>query len=106
MNERIYIPEVQSELQYKDRRSVRRWCCNNLVRVLSDTGSNKYYVMKGEYEKAKSRNYFQSLNNQNSTTNIFSQNHNAFEKRELEYSPQFEYEKRTLSILQNITRTL
>jgi hypothetical protein len=57
MTERIYISEIQSELQYKDRRSVRRWCRNNNVRVLSDVGSNKQYALRSEYENARFKNY-------------------------------------------------
>jgi len=102
MTERIYISDIQSELHYKDRRSVRRWCRNNDVRVLSDIGSNRQYVLKDEYEKAKCRNYNKIQELPNSSVNIF----NKTEKKKPLYIPRFENEKRMLSILQNITPTL
>ena len=57
MTERIYISEIQSELPYKTRRTVRKWCFNNHVRILSDVGSNKQFALRVEYENAKCRNY-------------------------------------------------
>lgn len=55
--ERLYIEELQKILRYRDRRSVRRWCRNNMVKILSDNGSNKQFVLKEEFEKQKNRNY-------------------------------------------------
>jgi hypothetical protein len=95
MNERVYISEIQNELHYKDRRSVRRWCYNNNVRILSDIGSNKQFVLKADYENAKNTNYYKAHEHPNSS-----------EKKSPEYFPRFENEKRMLSILQNITPTL
>jgi hypothetical protein len=105
MNKRVYISDLTCELHYKDRRSVRRWCCNNNVRILSDIGSNKQYVLKDEYEKAKCENYSKSQEFY-SKINFSTQYHNKIEKKKLEYFPRFENEKRMLSILQNITSTL
>ena len=98
MLKRVYISEILNELHYKDRRSVRRWCRNNNVRILSDIGTNKQYVLSHEYEKAKSRNY--------SPAQEFSNSFNIIDKKISEYKPRFENEKRMLSILQNITSTL
>ena len=98
MLERVYISEILNELHYKDRRSVRRWCCNNKVSILSDIGSNRQYVLSQEYEKAKCRNYAQAQE--------FSNSFNIIDKKISEYKPRFENEKRMLSILQNITSTL
>lgn len=106
MNERFYISEVQTDLKYKDRRSARRWCKNQSVRILSDIGSNKQYVLRNDFEKAKSRHYYPSKNTLNQTTNIFSQNQNTTEKKEPEHNIQFDNYRRMLSILQNITGTL
>lgn len=97
MAERIYISYIQSELRYKDRRSVRRWCRNNIVRIFSDIGSNKQYVLKDEFEMAKNRN---------SLINIFSQNRNNNTEKKRVYKPQGEYEKAFLSIFTNIIQTL
>ena len=50
MFNRIYIKELQNILQYKDRRSVKSWCKNNKVRIFYDKGSNRYFVLKSEFE--------------------------------------------------------
>lgn len=57
MFDRLYIKELQIKLQYKDKRSVKRWCRNNGVRILSDCGSNRKYVLKNEYENALNKIY-------------------------------------------------
>ena len=106
MSERFYISDAQIDLHYKDRRSVRRWCHNNNVRILSDTGSNRQYVLKDEYEKAKSRNYYKAQELPNSSMNSFSQHHNTIKKKKLEYIPRFENEKRMLSRLQKLIPTI
>lgn len=95
--ERLYIQEIQKELQYRDRRSVRRWCRNNNVRLFSDVGSNKQYVLKDEFEIAKNRN---------SSMNFFSQKKNKNTEKVMEYKPQGEYEKAFLSIFTNLIATL
>jgi len=102
MTERLYIQEVQTELQYRDRRSVRRWCRNNNVQILSDTGSNKQYVLKDEFERAKYKHYHIRSENINSTMNISAKNSNKIMK----YKPQGEYEKECLSIFTNLISTL
>lgn len=58
MYDRIYIKELQIKLQYIDRRSVRRWCRNNGVRILSDCGSNRQFVLKNEFENALNKIYY------------------------------------------------
>jgi hypothetical protein len=50
MLERLYIKELQVLLQYKDIRSIKRWCRNNGVRILSDYGTYKQFVLKNEFE--------------------------------------------------------
>ena len=106
MSERVYISTLQTDLHYKDRRSVRRWCHNNNVRILTDIGSNKQFVLKVEYENAKCRNYECHSAIQKPFKNFFDQNHNSSKIRNPEYLPRFENEKRMLSILQNIIPTL
>ena len=102
MAERVYTTDLQNELRYKDRRSVQRWCKNNGVRLLSDIGCRKQYVLLNEYENAKCMNYSIS----NVTSNFLSQYQNERKEIESKYRPQFENEKRVLSILQNLTPTL
>jgi hypothetical protein len=102
MIERLYISEIQQKLKYKDRRSVRRWCKNQNVRVLQDIGSNKQFVLKDEFENAKYRNYSQPYGILNSARLILNDNC----KMETEYKPQYKIEKHVLSIFQNLTPTL
>lgn len=52
MYNRLYLRELQLILQYKDRRSVKRWCENNKISIFSDKGSNRYFVSRLEFEKA------------------------------------------------------
>jgi hypothetical protein len=92
--DRLYIHEIQQELQYRDRRSVRSWCRNNNVRVLSDAGSNKQFVLKAEYEKAK--NHFKSPEALSSAMKFFSQYQVASKGKEANYKPQGKYEKEFL----------
>jgi hypothetical protein len=51
MFDRIDISELQKMLHYRDRRSVKRWCLNNGLRILCDTGSNRQYVIKKELDE-------------------------------------------------------
>jgi len=100
MNERLYIKEIQQELQYRDRRSVRRWCRNNGVRILCDIGSNRWFVLKDEFEIAKSKNYHFNKDSFCSTQLLMS-NHNLITERVKEYKPQGKYEKIFFNCLQN-----
>lgn len=54
--ERLYIKNLQNELLYFDPRSVRRWCRNHNVRILTDVGSNRQFVIRDEFEKEKKSN--------------------------------------------------
>ena len=85
MYDRLYIKEVQIMLQYKDRRSVRRWCSNNGVRILSDYGSNRQFVLKDEFE--------------NSLNKIYSLHPISAENNKEEYIPKGTIESDFLSIL-------
>jgi hypothetical protein len=103
MTGRIYISEIQSELPYKTRRTVRKWCRNNHVRILSDIGSNKQYALRAEYENAKCRNYHIHQEAINSSM-AFSE-YSTTEKAN-EYKPLGEIEGNFLNRLQNLNRTL
>ena len=106
MTERLYIQDIQKVLQYRDRRSVRRWCSNNNVRILSDVGTNKQFVLKEEFEKAISKNYYSNKDVKNSSINVFEQNSNNNTDKAKIYRPQGEYEKQFLSIFTNLIPTL
>lgn len=101
MNERLYISEIQADLRYRDRRSVRRWCRNNNVKLISDLGSNRYFVLRQEYEIAKCRNYPKSYSLQNSASNFHLQFQET-EKMKQDYQPQYDTEKRMLSIFTDL----
>lgn len=106
MNERVYISEIQHDLQYKDRRSVRRWCSNNNVNIISDQGSNKQFVLREEYELAKSKNYHRVQDPSKSLPANSAQLQKKTEIKKTEYSPRFKNEIRMVSILTNIMPTL
>ncbi len=55
--ERLRLFEVARILGYKDLRSVKRWCENNSVMVLSDVGTKGKYVILKEFEAARLRSF-------------------------------------------------
>ena len=100
--ERLYIKDIQKELHYRDRRSVRRWCSNSNVRILSDAGSNKQFVLRDDFEKAKTKHYYTRPGVINSSKKFFSQNRNNQSETVKGYRPLGEYEKEFLSIFTNL----
>lgn len=105
MSERIYIPEIQSKLPYKDRRSVIRWCAKNGVRLFKDIGSKPLFALKNDFEYAYAPNRI-SPEILNSTIDFFSNYHQAQRIKAPEYKPQGEIEKQFLSILQSFKTAL
>lgn len=55
MQRRLYIKDALHELNYKDRRSLIRWCRNNGVTLKRDAGSKMLYVIKEQFYAAKLR---------------------------------------------------
>ena len=100
--ERLYIEDLQKELHYHDRRSVRRWCRNNNVWILSDVGSNKQFVLRFEFEKAKTKNYYLRPGVINSSMEFLLQNRTRKTDKVKGYSVKGEYEKEFFSILANL----
>lgn len=86
----MYLKELLKVLQYRDLRSVRKWCINNQVRVLFDTGSKWRFVLREELEKALNKIQQTPLEN---TPRRKKENHGK-------YTPQGEIEKSFLSTLQ------
>lgn len=101
MNERLYIKEIQQELQYRDRRSVRRWCRNNGVKIFCDIGSNRCFVLKEEFEMAKSKNYLIQQDCDNSIMNIISNSRKLITEKAMGYMPKGKYEMKFLNFLHN-----
>ncbi len=88
MLERIYLQSGLTQLGYKDKRSFKKWCENNGVKIFSDNGSNKIYVIKEEFEEAQSRKVM----------NYLKQKELEFKKHS-GYKPMGDHEKKFLSIL-------
>lgn len=103
--ERILLTEILFKLSYKDRRSVIRWCSKNGVNLFKDKGTNRWFALKNEFEKAfaPNRNSFDVLN---STMSFFSNYHQTQSVKHLEYRPQGKIEKQFLSILQSVKSAL
>lgn len=100
--ERLYIKDIKKELPYRDRRSITRWCRNNDVRILSDAGSNKQFVLRYEFETAKTKNYFVRPGVINSSMKFLSQNRTRKTDKAKGYTVKGEYEKEFLSIFTNL----
>lgn len=90
--DRIYMEELKKELPYRDRRTLKRWCQNNQVRVLCDEGSNRLYVLRYEFESGKERNH----------KTRHGRNHKKCKQEILDYIPKGEYEKGFLSIFTSL----
>lgn len=103
--ERIYITEILIKLSFRDRRSGVRWCSKNGVNLFKDKGTNRWFALKNEFEKAfaPNRNSFDVLN---STMSFFSNYHQTQSAKHLEYRPLGEIEKQFLSILQSVKTAL
>jgi hypothetical protein len=69
MNNRLYLRELQIILQYKDRRSVKKWCNHNKVRIYSDKGTNRYFVSRSEFEIIFNRFFIPITNKNTKVTN-------------------------------------
>lgn len=71
---RLSLREVAKILNYSDLRSVRRWCKNNGVMVLSDVGAKNKYVILKEFEIARLRsvaNYLRSKHGEKNWLTVF-----------------------------------
>lgn len=105
---RIYISEIQLELHYNDRRSVLKWCRNMGVKLFSDKGCKKQYAIKDEYEVIKNYKMSEYLKQKYGTENPFEANtekiitSKSTDQNQSIYIPQYENEKRMLSIFTNL----
>jgi len=89
---RIYLKEIMTALDYRDLRSVKKWCDINHVRILCDAGCKWRYVLMEEFEKALTRCHLHKPERPRKNSRVYSTS----------YSPQGEYEKTLLSIFTNI----
>ncbi len=61
MIERISFKVAARALGYTSYRGFRSWCIRNKVALLKDTGSNRLYVMKAEFEYAVNKEILKHL---------------------------------------------
>lgn len=98
MLERTYITDAVKQLGYKDKRTFRRWCANNDVGLLQDTGSLKLYVIKSEFEEALLRKSIQYLKEKSKRITVSEKR----KRSELSaYAPLGDNEKKFLARLTN-----
>lgn len=102
LQERIYINEIKKILNFKDNRTINKWCLNNNVRILSDTGSNRRFVFRDEFEESINKNHHTGRGFLHSPRNIFLHEHAVKPETEIKYCPKGENEKRLLSIFTSI----
>jgi len=98
--ERLYIEEIQTVLPYRDPRSVKRWCDKNHVRILSDRGTKKRFVLKEEFEKEIERNNRGESSGNHSAVRVMKKKKNTDLARN--YKPQGENENKILSIFTSL----
>ena len=105
---RLYISEIQTDLQYNDRRTVIKWCRNMGVKIFTDKGSKRQYTIKDEYETIKNYQMTEYLKQKYGTENPFEANTKKItttkptDQNNSQYIPQYENEKRMLSIFTNL----
>ncbi len=94
MRERIYISQAKQLLNFKDNRSLKRWCFLNGIKVLCDKGSNKKYLLLSDFEECANKEIMEYQNNRK----VFvTKKHSSSPN----YKPSGNHEKNFLSILQN-----
>ena len=103
--ERLYFEDMKTMLNRKDWRTIKRWCLKNGVSLFKDIGSNRWFAIKNDFEKAftPNRNKPSILN---STINYFSNYYQTRSLKHQEYKSQGEIEKQFLSILQSVKTAL
>jgi undecaprenyl pyrophosphate synthase len=111
----IYIRDVATELGYKDRRSIYRWCFNHGIKIMSDIGSNRKYIIKEEFEAIKMKQSVEYIKEKYGVDKLsedfnslimtfFFKNNNA--ENTVKYRPVGEHERNFLKNLQNLNSTL
>jgi len=99
--ERIYLAEIQTLLRYRDKRSIRRWCHNNNVRMIKDHGSNRPFVLKEEFDQAIETNNRGDNSGKSSKREMMMQKFNQISESVRDYKPG-ENEKKILSIFTSL----
>ncbi|HKR04784.1 MAG TPA: hypothetical protein VJY62_09110 [Bacteroidia bacterium] len=113
LKERTYLRDIKNQLQYKDTRSVNRWCKNHNVTIFSDYGARKKYVLNFEFTNALTIQSFQYCIEKYGTDKLakllsISVNTISLKKEQnsITYLPQGEHEKTCLARLHKIINEL
>ena len=69
MYNRLYLRELQIILQYKDRRSVKKWCNFNQLKIFVDKGTKRYFVSRIDFEAVYSRFFAPVINKNTKVSN-------------------------------------
>lgn len=109
MLERLYIKDMREELPFRDRRTLKKWCFNNGVKIFSDIGCNQLFVLRAEFEATKMKQVINYINEKfgadklqevfDSTIIFFSKNRNG--ENAIKYKPKGEHEIKFLNRLQS-----
>ncbi len=99
---RLYIEEIQLILPYPDRRSIRNWCKKNQVRILSDIGTKKRFVLIEEFENVIEQNNRGALPDKLSAKSFIKEKKKKITALTRKYKPQGENEKKILSIFTSL----
>ena len=100
--ERLYIKDIKGILPYRTTRTIKKWCRNNNVLILSDIGMRDQFVLKAQLEEAMERNHRIKSSSKRISQASWNKKLQKKMKDVLEYKPQGEYEKDFLSIFTNI----
>jgi hypothetical protein len=111
--ERTYIADIKHQLQYKDTRSVLRWCGNHNVAIFSDYGTRKKYVLRIEFTNAltiQSDKYCSDMYGSDKLPKLLPISINTVPLKEkqnsITYLPKGQHEKSFLTSLLNKTHEL
>jgi hypothetical protein len=115
MNEIIYVNEAGKLLNYKDCRSVEKWCFQNNVKIFLEEGSRRKYLIRLQFEYARLKKFIQYLKEKykdkwlqvfkvHMTMDIvgfleLEENGKINFRKNVQYQPQGEHEKSFLAIL-------
>lgn len=111
----IGIKEIGKVLNYKDSRSIRKWCKKRYLKILNDPGTKRYYILRHDFERARhseAMNYLRAKYGVRNFPEVF----NSFQKLGVEYAQmpikvknykaEGEHEKRFKSILLSMVNEL
>lgn len=102
IRDRIYLAEIQTTLGYADKRSVKRWCHHNDVRILKDKGTKKLFALRDEFDQAIEKNNQGEDSGNKSLREKVKQKIYEISESVRNYKPIGENEKKALSIFTSL----